>query len=158
MKTILPVAGLIAVVLAFSSMVHAQGRPTGPGGNQSQRPTPAQQRDADAERQRSEERRQEEETRRTEAEAKSRADQSRAEHPPNEHSADAATDTEANASGAEKAEEMRARRDERKTVQEEYRADREPGQEGANSEEAGKDVDEGQKEKAKKPWWKFWGD
>lgn len=48
--------------------------------------------------------------------------------------------------GSETAQEMRARRDERKAIQEEYRANREPGQEGKTEEGEAK----------KKPWWRFW--
>lgn len=51
--------------------------------------------------------------------------------------------------GSERSQEMRARRDERKAIQEEYRSDPEPGQEGWDKEDG---------QSAKKPWWKFWGD
>lgn len=51
--------------------------------------------------------------------------------------------------GSEKSQEMRQRRDERKAIKDEYRADREPGQEGRGKEGG---------EPAKKPWWKFWAE
>lgn len=54
--------------------------------------------------------------------------------------------------GSETAQQMRARAEERKAIQEQYRSEREPGQEGQMAREA----EEGQQ--AKKPWWKFWGD
>lgn len=62
------------------------------------------------------------------------------------------------AHGNEKAEEMRARRDERTAIKEEYDANRDKGDEGVDRELDAEDRDEEQKEKAKKPWWKFWGD
>lgn len=55
--------------------------------------------------------------------------------------------------GSARAQEMRNRRDERKQIKEEYRADREAGQERADPSETG--GADGSK-KAKKPWWKFW--
>ncbi len=55
--------------------------------------------------------------------------------------------------GNERSQAMRERRDERKQIQEEYRENRVDGQEG----DAAREGDEDQK-KAKKPWWKFWGD
>lgn len=57
--------------------------------------------------------------------------------------------------GNAKAEEMRNRRDERKQIKEEYRADREPGQERATPSEDSPDGESAAK-KPKKPWWKFW--
>ena len=57
--------------------------------------------------------------------------------------------------GNAKAEEMRNRRDERKQIKEEYRADREPGQERATPSDESPDGESAAK-KAKKPWWKFW--
>ena len=62
------------------------------------------------------------------------------------------------AHGNEQAEEMRAHRDERMAIKEEYDADRASGDEGADRELDAADRDEEHKEKAKKPWWKFWGD
>lgn len=58
-------------------------------------------------------------------------------------------ESEAGKRGDELGEEMRTRRDERKAIQEEYRGEREPGQE-RQDEQDGKP--------AKKPWWKFWDD
>lgn len=58
--------------------------------------------------------------------------------------------------GNERAQEMRARRDERKAIKEEYRASREPGQEGVGQDQ--RHAEGGKPEKAKKPWWKFWGE
>ena len=49
--------------------------------------------------------------------------------------------------GNEQSQEMRNRSEERKQIQEEYRSDREPGQE-SNKGEDGKPE--------KKPWYKFW--
>ena len=49
--------------------------------------------------------------------------------------------------GNEQSQEMRDRSDERKQIQEDYRSDREPGQESAKG-------DDGKPEK--KPWYKFW--
>jgi hypothetical protein len=63
--------------------------------------------------------------------------------------------------GSEQAQEMRARRDERKAIREEYKSDRTPGQEADSAPIPGDDVDaaaEDAKEKPKKPWWKFWED
>ncbi len=51
--------------------------------------------------------------------------------------------------GSEKSKEMRARQQERQAIKEEYRANREPGQEGELARSGEKPV--------KKPWWKFWG-
>lgn len=56
------------------------------------------------------------------------------------------SDADSDMRGNEQSAEMRARRDERKEIQEEYRSDREPGQEGDKAEGKG----------AKKPWYKFW--
>ncbi len=55
--------------------------------------------------------------------------------------------------GKAKSDEMRARREERKTIKEEYRANREPGQEGRSNRPAD---GEAPQKKAKKPWYKFW--
>ena len=55
-----------------------------------------------------------------------------------------------NEQGSETAIEMRARRDERTQIMEEYRVTREPGQEGRRESE---DNDEAP---AKKRWWRFW--
>jgi hypothetical protein len=55
-------------------------------------------------------------------------------------------------SGNEKSQEMRARRDERNQIQEEYREGRE------NGDEVIADDDSTAKKKGKKPWWKFWGE
>ena len=63
--------------------------------------------------------------------------------------------------GSEQAQEMRARRDERKAIQEEYKSDRTPGQEADSAPIPDDDVDEAAKdakEKPKKSWWKFWED
>lgn len=69
--------------------------------------------------------------------------------------------------GNEKAQEMRARRDERKAIKEEYKADSRSGERNADidngvvgaavnglmeSDEESKD----QEKKARKSWWKFW--
>lgn len=74
--------------------------------------------------------------------------------------------TAAESKGNEKAQEMRARRDERKAIMEEYKSDKKAGQEADSA--RGSDVDasdidsdevaEEAKEKPKKPWWKIWGD
>lgn len=63
-------------------------------------------------------------------------------------------------SGNETANEMRARRDERKAIQEEYRSSRTPGQERADASAIAESDDPGDAaaKKPKKPWWKFWGD
>ena len=69
--------------------------------------------------------------------------------------------------GNEKAQEMRARRDESKTIKEEYKADRKIGEPKTDLDdgEVGAAVDgltesdeesKDQEKKAKKPWWKFW--
>lgn len=69
--------------------------------------------------------------------------------------------------GNENAQEMRARRDERKTIKEEYKADRKSDEPKTDLDdgEVGAAVDgltesdeesKGQEKKAKKPWWKFW--
>lgn len=60
--------------------------------------------------------------------------------------------------GNEKSQEMRERRDERKQIKEEYRGDRENGQEGADLDRDNEALVDEQQKKAKKPWWKFWGD
>jgi hypothetical protein len=63
--------------------------------------------------------------------------------------------------GSEQAQEMRARRDERKAIQEEYRSARTPRQEADAAPIPDDDVDEAAEDakgKAKKPWWKFWED
>ena len=63
--------------------------------------------------------------------------------------------------GNERAQEMRARRDERKTIQEEYKSDRTAGQEADSAPGSDDDSDEAAeeaKEKPKKSWWKFWED
>ena len=158
MKQNLFVVGFVLFAVALWGAAQAQGRPDGAGRDQNQRPTAGQQRDANAMRRQAEQRRLEAEARRAEAEAKSRAEQSRTEHPQNEHAADAAMAAAENADGEETASEMRARRDERKVIQEEYRDNREPGQEGIASDEASEDTAEEQNEKAKKSWWKFWDD
>lgn len=63
--------------------------------------------------------------------------------------------------GNERAQEMRARRDERKAIQEEYKSDRTMGQ-TVDSAPGSDDDSEGNadevKEKPKKSWWKFWED
>ena len=59
--------------------------------------------------------------------------------------------------GSERAAEMRARRDERKEIMDEYRAG-EPGEAtevAVDENEAATKTDD---KKGKKPWWKFWGD
>lgn len=60
--------------------------------------------------------------------------------------------------GNEKSQEMRERRDERTQIKEEYRGDRENGQEGADLDRDDEALMDEQQKKAKKPWWKFWGD
>ena len=69
--------------------------------------------------------------------------------------------------GNERAQEMRARRDERKAIKEEYKSDRNAGRELASgldpevkSEEVAEEAEaaEDTKKKAKKPWWKLWED
>lgn len=60
--------------------------------------------------------------------------------------------------GNEKSQEMRARSDERKEIKNQYRENLEPGQEGADLELDAEDRGDDQQKKAKKPWWKFWGD
>ena len=55
-----------------------------------------------------------------------------------------------NEQGSETAIEMRARRDERTQIMEEYRETREPGQEGRRESE------DREEQPAKKRWWKFW--
>lgn len=60
--------------------------------------------------------------------------------------------------GNEKSQEMRERRDERKQIKEEYRGDRENGQEGADLDSDDESLADEEQKKAKKPWWKFWGD
>jgi hypothetical protein len=52
-----------------------------------------------------------------------------------------------NAETNKTAREMQARKDERQSIKEDYRANREPGQEGTK----------GEGKPAKKPWWQFWG-
>jgi hypothetical protein len=61
-------------------------------------------------------------------------------------------------SGNERSQEMRERRDERKAIKEDYRADRQPGQESNNDRGRANRAD-GEKSEApadKKPWYKFW--
>lgn len=60
--------------------------------------------------------------------------------------------------GNEKSQEMRERRDERTQIKEEYRGNRENGQEGADLDRDDEALMDEQQKKAKKPWWKFWGD
>ena len=60
--------------------------------------------------------------------------------------------------GNEKSQEMRARRDERKEIMEEYRDGREAGDDGIDQDAEREEIAEEQQAKAKKPWWKFWGD
>jgi hypothetical protein len=156
MKQKLLNVGLVVLVLTLSSLANAQGKSGGAG--QGQRPTAGQQHNDESGQQQMDERRQEAEDRRAEAETKSREELSRAEHAPDEHAADAAAAAEQNVQGNETAAEMRARSDERKAIKEEYHGDREPGQEGVDPDDAGEDAADEQKEKAKKPWWKFWGD
>lgn len=63
--------------------------------------------------------------------------------------------------GSEQAQEMRARRDERKAIKEEYKSDRTPGQEADSAPIRDDDIDESAevaKDKPKKSWWKFWED
>jgi len=56
--------------------------------------------------------------------------------------------------GSDKAQEMRARRDERKEIKEGYQEGREPGSDDVES-----DLEDKVEEKPeKKPWWKFWSD
>ena len=146
---------LASIALGMSAAADAQGR-SGGAGAKPDRPAGAQ-RDAGAMRERAESRREEAELRRERAEANNRSEQARAEHPPNENANEAAFRAEANAEGNRSAE-MLERRDERKAIQEEYRADREPGQEGADRDQDKDGIGEQQKAKAKKPWWRFWGE
>lgn len=63
--------------------------------------------------------------------------------------------------GSERAQEMRARRDERKAIKEEYESGRIQGQEADSAPINNDTVDEQAeeaKDKPKKPWWKFWED
>lgn len=60
--------------------------------------------------------------------------------------------------GNETSQEMRARRDERKQIKDEYKEGREAGQEGVDLDNDPEERTKEQQEKAKKPWWKFWGD
>jgi hypothetical protein len=62
------------------------------------------------------------------------------------------------AHGSEQAQEMRTRRDERKAIMNDAKESREAGQEGVGPDADAEDQPADQKEKAKKPWWKFWGD
>lgn len=149
---------LIGAVLGISTAAYSQARPGGAGNKPGQPPSAGQQRETESMRQQAETRRQEAEAKRAEAEAKSRSELSRAEHPPNEHAADAAFSAEENATGSETAATMRERRDEGKAIKEEYRSNREPGQEGIGPDADTEDAADEQKQKAKKPWWKFWGD
>ena len=158
MKRKLLAASLVWVAVAASTVTYAQGRPAGAGNDRGQRPSAGQQRNVDSMRQQADLRRQEAEAKRAEAEAKNRSEQSRAEHPPNEQAADAAISAEENAGGGDTAAEMRDRRDESKAIKEEYKSNREPGQEGANRDSDSENVADEQKAKAKKPWWKLWGD
>lgn len=50
---------------------------------------------------------------------------------------------------------MTARRDEAKRIKEEYRLDRDSGQE--SNADAARNDDDAATKPAKKPWWKFWG-
>ena len=64
--------------------------------------------------------------------------------------------------GSEKSQEMRARRDERKMIKEEYKAtgkarEGELDADDALDADAGEASEDGEK-KEKKPWWKFWND
>lgn len=157
--------------LAVSSIADAQGRSGGARDGAGNRPSETQrdmtsmqeqadERRAEAEEHslESEQRRLEAEAKRAEGEAHNLSEQARAEHAPNEKANEAAMSAERNGMGNEKAAEMRARRDEGKAIKEDYRATREPGQEGVDSDEAGEEAADDQKAKAKKPWWKFWGD
>jgi len=66
---------------------------------------------------------------------------------------------DAETKGNERAQEMRARRDERKAIKEEYKSDQKAGQEVDSAPLSDDDSDEaveGAKEKSKKSWWKFW--
>ena len=145
--------------LAASGAADAQGRPEGAGNSGGQRPPVSQQRDTQPMREQAEMRRKEAEAGRAEAEAKARSEAARAEHPPNEHATVEASEAADNARGGnETASEIRNRRDERKAIQEEYRGSRDPGQEGAGPDADSDAVAAGRQQKAKKPWWKFWGD
>jgi len=158
MKRIISIAAVALIALTAAYQSDAQGRPQGAGANRGQQSSAAQQHEMESMQEQAEERRNEAETMRTEAEAKNREEQSRMEHPPNEHAADQAMATEANRESSETAAEMRDRSETRKSMQEEYRSDREPGQEGGAAAEQNDDTAQEQQQKAKKPWWKFWGD
>lgn len=70
------------------------------------------------------------------------------------HGDDSRGNDNAAARGSDKAQEMRARRDERKEIKEDYRESREPG-----SDEVDSDLEDKAEEKPeKKPWWKFWSE
>ncbi|MDH3429731.1 MAG: hypothetical protein OEM60_07610 [Gammaproteobacteria bacterium] len=78
----------------------------------------------------------------------------------------------AEAQGSERAQEMRARRDERKAIKDDYRSGREAGDEAdvaAHADDRPGELDDPErsdaaidaaeaKDKPKKPWWKFWDD
>ena len=60
--------------------------------------------------------------------------------------------------GNEKSQEMRARRDERKQIKEEYREGRENGDDAVVGDDSAVGDDAASQKKEKKPWWKFWND
>lgn len=165
MNRILLTGTLAMMAVAAYSVADAQGRP-GDAGNSGAERQSMPQRDsaslrrekAEAERVEAERRKMEAARKRAEAEAQSQSAEARTEHRPNEHAADAAAASDANAGGSATAAEMRERRDEGKAIKEAYRADREPGQEGVDRDAAGPDGGATQKEETKKPWWKFWGE
>ncbi len=165
MNRILLTGTLAMIAAAAYSAADAQGRPGNAGNSGAERQSMPQ-RDAaslrrekaEAERLESERRKIEAARKRAEGEAHGQSAEARAEHQPNEHAADAATVSDANAGGSATATEMRERRDEGRAIKEAYRADREPGQEGVDPDAADPDGGATQKEAAKKPWWKFWGE
>lgn len=164
MRQLLMIGGLVLAAITVDTSAHAQGRPAGAGQGTANRPTATQPNERSAMRQQAETRRQEAEarrqeaaTRRAEAETMNRSERLHADHPPNEHAADEAFAADEISGGSDNAGEMRDRRDARKAIQEEYRGNRVPGQEGADPDSDKETVADEQKAKSKKPWWKFWG-
>jgi colicin import membrane protein len=163
MKHMLLTGCAVVISLTMSISVFAQGRPADAGSNSQQTQSEQQPNTSDAKRERAEMKRLEAEAKRAEAEAHNQSEAMRAEHLPNERANDAVDAAEHNAdrsenAGGEKADEMGARRDEGKAIKEQYRDDREAGQEGANLDDDEAETAGEQQKKAKKPWWKLWGD
>jgi hypothetical protein len=147
---------IVCIAFSISATAYAQSGSGGAGARPDQRPAGTQ-RDTRSMREQAESRREQAELKRQRAEAKNRSAQARTEHPLNENAADAAFRAGENAESGSSAE-MLKRRDERKAIHDEYRDSREPGQEGANPDQDKDDAAEQQKVKAKKSWWKFWGE